>query len=185
MTDRLPRSVRLGRAGALIGGAVVYAALVYGPLEFFWTPLLLGLAYLAAAATGGRRGGLWSTGLVLAAWGIGVLLVTKFKIPGLSSADAYLMAAGAAALAGGLMAHKGFSVDLVGVGATAFLAGLLHAVAHQGNILTKPWFYVTLLAVVGAVNLVLAFAPQPRTGRSPSAADPRGARTAGEAVSSG
>jgi hypothetical protein len=168
MTDSLSRKVRLGRGGALVAGAAVYAALVYGPLEFYWTPFLLGVAYLGAATAGGRRGGLWATGLVLTGWGVGVLLRSEFRVD-LSAGDAYLLGVGAAALVAGLLARSGFSVDLVGVGATAFAAGLLHTFAHQGNALTQPWPYVALLAVVGAVNVALAFVPQSRAARGPSA----------------
>ena len=157
MTEDLTRDVRLRRAAVLLAGAALYAALVYGPLEFFWTPLLVGAVYLAAAAVGGRRGGFWATGLVLAGWGVGVLLISEAKMD-LSSGDAYLLGVGAGVTVAGLLVQRGFSVDLLGVGATVFIAGLLHAVAHQGNFLTKPWTYVALLAVTGAVNLALALA---------------------------
>lgn len=50
-----PSAVRLRQGLALIGGAGVIELLAgIGPLDFFWTPLLVGLAYLAAAALGGR-----------------------------------------------------------------------------------------------------------------------------------
>lgn len=156
--ESLPRKVRIGRGGALLAGAAVYALLIYGPLEFIWTPFVLGLVYLGAAAAGGRRGGLWATGLVLTGWGIGVLLPTKFGVKEVSAADGYLIGVGAAALAGGLLARRGFSVDLIGVGATAFLAGFAHLFAgDQIQALVEPWPYVALLAVTGAVNLALAF----------------------------
>ena len=168
MTQDLSRDIRLRRGGALLAGTAIYAALVYGPLEFFWTPFLLGLVYLVAAAVGGRRGGLWATGLVLAGWGAGVLLVSELGVDW-SAADAYLMGIGAAALVGGLLARRGFAVDLVGVGATALLAGIVHTIAHQDNALTDPWPYVALLALVGAVNVALAFASRPAEAPSPGA----------------
>lgn len=168
--DSLPRKVRISRGGALLVGAVVYAALVYGPLEFVWTPLLLGLAYLGAAAAGGRRGGLWATALVLTGWGIGVMAASKLKVD-VSSADGYLMGVGAAALVGGLIARRGFTVDLIGVGATALAAGVLHTFAgDQIPALVEPWPYVALLGVVGAVNVALALAPASRGARTPSRA---------------
>jgi hypothetical protein len=34
-------------------------------LRFYWTPLILGITYLAAAAAGGRRGSYWATACVL------------------------------------------------------------------------------------------------------------------------
>ena len=176
--DALPRKVRIGRGAALLAGAAVYAILVYGPLEFIWTPFLLGLVYLVAAAVGGRRGGMWATGLVLTGWGIGVLLPTKFGVKEVTAADGYLMGAGAAALVGGLLARKGFAVDLVGIGATAFLAGFVHLFAGDIiGVLTEPWLWATLLALVGAVNLALALAPGSSDEREPKRTGPKLAPT--------
>ena len=170
----LPRKVRIGRGAALLAGAAIYAALVYGPLEFLWTPFLLGVVYLAAAAAGGRRGGLWATGLVLTGWGIGVLMSNKLDM-GVSTADGYLIGVGLAALVGGVLARSGFSVDLVGVGATALIAGMAHTYAGDTiPALAEPWPYVVLLGVVGTVNLALALAPQRDT-----AADARAGRAMG------
>jgi hypothetical protein len=175
--DAVPRDTRLRRGGALLVGAAVYALLVYGPLEFFWTPFLLGLAYLGAAAVGGRRGGLWATGLVLTGWGAGVLLAKLDFGP--SAADAYLIGVGAAALAGGLLARSDFAVNLVGVGATAVAAGLLHMLAGDPiGALVNPWPYVALLGLVGATNLALALAPRGSTARSPTRTASRPGSTA-------
>ncbi len=179
--DSLPRKVRLGRGGALLVGAVVYALLVYGPLEFLWTPFLLGLAYLGAAAAGGRAGGLWATALVLLGWGLGVLAATKVDI-GVSTADGYLIGVGAAALVGGLLARSGFSVDLIGIGATAFIAGVFHTFAGDPvQALVEPWPYVVLLGAVGALNLALALAPRSSPARSSTRTGPRLGSTATEA----
>lgn len=174
------REVRLRRGGVLVAGAAIYAALVYGPLEFLWTPLLIGLAYLGAAAAGGRHGGMWATGLVLTGWGLGVVLTNKVDL-GLSTADGYLIGIGAAAVAAGLLASRGFAVDLVAVGATTVFAGLIHTLAGDPvQALVEPWPYVALLGLVGAVNLVLAFLPQRAVERSAEpAGHPAGAMAAG------
>jgi len=159
--DSLPRKVRIGRGSALLVGALIYAALVYGPLGFVWTPLLLGLAYLGAAAAGGRNGGLWPTGLVLTGWGVGVIIATKLEI-GVTAADGYLIGVGAAALVGGLLARGGFGVNLIGIGGTALIAGVAHTFAgDQIPALVEPWPYVALLAGVGAMNIGFALAPRP------------------------
>ena len=39
---------------------------------FYWTPLGIGLVYLAASIAGGRNGGYWSGALVLCGWGAAV-----------------------------------------------------------------------------------------------------------------
>jgi len=158
-SEAVTRNIRFGRAGALLAGAAVYALLVYGPLQFYWTPLLLGLAYLAAAAAGGRRGGLWATALVLTGWGVGVLLATKLE--SVSSGDGYLMGIGGGIVAAGVLARSGFAIDLLSVGGTVLIAGILHNMAGDPvQALVKPWPYVALLAGVGALNLVLALAPR-------------------------
>jgi len=160
ISETVTRNVRLGRAGALLAGAVVYALLVYGPLQFYWTPLLLGLAYLGAAAAGGRRGGLWATAVVLTGWGVGVLLATKLP-DSVSSGDGYLMGIGGAIVVAGVLARGGFAIDLLSVGGTVLIAGILHnAAGDPVQALVKPWPYVALLAGVGALNLVLALAPR-------------------------
>ena len=177
ISETVTRNVRLGRAGALLAGAVVYALLVYGPLQFYWTPLLLGLAYFGAAAAGGRRGGLWATAVVLTGWGVGVLLTTK--LDSVSSGDAYLMGIGGAIVVAGVLARGGFAIDLLGVGGTVLIAGILHnAAGDPVQALVKPWPYVALLAGVGALNLVLALAPR----TSPTSSSARTPKQSGEAA---
>ncbi len=45
-----------------------------GPLDHVWNPLLVGLAFTAAAASTGRRSPLWGAGLVVAFWGLAQLV---------------------------------------------------------------------------------------------------------------
>lgn len=60
---------------ALLAGAVVMEVLIQQQIvKFYWTPLIVGLAYLAAAIIGARRGTLWAPGIVTTCWGIAVLL---------------------------------------------------------------------------------------------------------------
>jgi len=158
-------AVRLRRAAALLPAAAVYALLVPGTLPFYWTPFLLGVAYLAAAAVGGRAGGMWPTALVLLGWGAAVLSVSALKL-GVGMANAYLIGLGAATLIGGLLARRGVAIDLFSIGGTAVLAGVVHLVAGKVDFLVKPWPYVALLAVVGGVNLVMALAASRAPGRA-------------------
>ena len=45
----------------LLAGAIVFSLVVgSGPDTFYWTPLGIGLVYLASAVSGGRAGGYWS-----------------------------------------------------------------------------------------------------------------------------
>lgn len=65
-------------------------------------------------------------------------------------------------------------MDLIGVGATAFLAGFAHLFAgDQIQALVEPWPYVALLAVTGAVNLALAFTARSSATGVPARTGPR------------
>lgn len=60
------KGIRIRQALLLLAGALALELLVaQGSLRFYWTPLILGIAYLAAAAAGGRRGSYWATACVL------------------------------------------------------------------------------------------------------------------------
>jgi len=69
-TDRRHRS-----AVALLLGALAMELLVQQQVvRFYYTPLIVGLTYLGAAAVAGRKGALWAPGIVTSCWGIAVLL---------------------------------------------------------------------------------------------------------------
>lgn len=60
---------------ALLLGALAMELLVQQQVvRFYYTPLIVGLTYLGAAAAAGRRGALWAPGIVTTCWGIAVLL---------------------------------------------------------------------------------------------------------------
>ncbi len=68
-TDRRHRS-----AVALLLGALAMELLVQEQVvRFYYTPLIVGLTYLGAAAAS-RKGALWAPGIVTSCWGIAVLL---------------------------------------------------------------------------------------------------------------
>lgn len=66
--------IRHRSALVLIGGALLLLLVQFKVVTIYYTPLFIGLTYLAAAATAGRRGALWAPGFVTTCWGIGVLL---------------------------------------------------------------------------------------------------------------
>jgi len=62
-------------AVALLLGALAMEFLVQQQVvHFYYTPLIVGLTYLGAAAVAGRKGALWAPGIVTSCWGIAVLL---------------------------------------------------------------------------------------------------------------
>ena len=82
-TGRFLPQQRQRSAVALLVGAVLLVGLVQGGvLSFFYTPLIVGLSYLSAAAVAGRAGALWAPGLVTSCWGVAALLGLYGVIPG-------------------------------------------------------------------------------------------------------
>lgn len=134
--------------------AVVFAAVVGpDPDRFYLTPLGLGLVYLPAAAVGGRRGAYWATAIVLLAWGAAVVWLREGR-PDLVTAGVYMTAVGVGAVAGMLLARRGFAVDALGLTATMILAGLALAFARQWDTLVEARAYALLVGVVGLVNAI-------------------------------
>jgi hypothetical protein len=157
-TPTVPPRTRLARGVVLLVAAALYALLVDDVLAFTWTPFLLGLAYLGAAVAGGPRGGLWPTATVLLGWGLGVLVVFETDLE-VQRAAAEVTGVGLGVLAAAALAARGFSVDLLGVGATIVLAGTIFLLQGHVDAVTEPWPYAVLLAAVGLANLA-------RSGRS-------------------
>jgi hypothetical protein len=60
---------------ALLVGALLMEVLIQQQhVRFYYTPLIVGLTYLAAAGLAGRKGALWAPGIITICWGIAVLL---------------------------------------------------------------------------------------------------------------
>lgn len=148
-------AVRIAQGLALAGGAVALELLVVrGDAPFYWTPLTIGLAYLVAAALGGRSGGHWATATVLCGWGLAVVWAGAGR-PDLDIAGLYLAGAGAGASAGLLLRRAGFEVDALGAAATVAAAGLVLALAPQVGELEDARTYAVALGLVALVNLLL------------------------------
>lgn len=161
------RSVRLRRAAVLGLGAIV-AGGVLEATEFFYVPLVVGLVYLAAAAAGGRRGGLWSTALPLTGWGLGVVLGVE-NVVDLYDPALFLLGAGLGALACAGLERAGWAVDLLGVSATLVLGGLAFALEREVDLFGQRSTYVALLLLVAGFNLAQALRAPGAQGRAGSA----------------
>ena len=148
-------TVRISQGLALAAGAVVLElVLARGDAPFYWTPLAIGLAYLAAAALGGRDGGHWATASVLCGWGLAVVWAGSGR-PDLDISGLYLAGAGLGATAGLLLGRAGFDVDPLGIAATIAAAGLVLALAPQIGELEEARTYALVLGVVALLNLLL------------------------------
>ncbi len=150
-------ATRLAQAAALLAGAAVLV-LVVAPdgARFYWTPLTIGLAYLAAAAAGGRHGGHWATACALTGWGAAVFLAGAAK-PDLDVSGLYLAGAGLGVVAGLMLERAGFGVNPLGIALTIAAGGLVLAFTTQGKgVLDDARTYAVALAVVAVVNVALA-----------------------------
>ncbi len=151
-----PRRLRLQQGAILLAGAVVILVFIGGSHSgFYWTPLTLGLVYLAGALAGGRHGSYWATAVVLVGWGAAVASVHEFT-PDLDTAGVYLAGAGLGTMAGGLLSRRGFDVEPLGMAATITVGGVLLSIEPRfSSVLGDARYYALFLAVVGVINLGL------------------------------
>jgi hypothetical protein len=148
---------------------VVAVAIGDSPSGFYYTPLALGLTYLAGALAGGTQGSYWATAVTLVGWGAAVVLVRQAH-PNLDGSGLYLAGAGIGASAAILLARRGFAVDPLGVTATVAVGGaLLTFEPRWHTVLGDARYYAIFLAVVGVANLALGVlgdrAVSPASGR--------------------
>jgi len=143
----------------LVGAIVIVLVIGASPTGFYWTPLSVGLVYLAGALSGGPKGSYWATAVVLVGWGAAVVVVRQLN-PDLDTSGLYLAGAGLGATAGMLLARRGFTVDPLGMTITIAIGGAVLAAEQRYNsVLGDARFYALLVGAVGLVNLMLgAFA---------------------------
>ncbi len=153
-----PRDVRIRQGIALLGGAsLLQLAVASGPLSFFWTPCFVGIAYLAAALAGGRRGGYWPTAVVFLTFGLTVGVLSEQRGLDVRVPAAYIASVGLAAMLSALLQRRGFVIDLLGVGGAIFLAGLFYALdRYWVEVLGRADTYAALIALVGLWSLIAA-----------------------------
>ncbi len=158
------KGIRIRQALLLLAGALALELLVaQGVLQFYWTPLVLGIAYLAAASAGGRGGSYWATACVLVGWGLAVVYLGAVKPTDVDPAGAYLVGAGLGAVAGVLLARQRFDVSPLGLGATVAAAGLILAISPRApDLLYDASTFALAVGFVGLVNLALAVIPDRR-----------------------
>ncbi len=122
-------------------------------IDFYWTPLILGLTYLVAAIIDGPRGGYWATALGLTGWGLAVVFMGRVRPEDIDLAGAYLAGVGLAGVAAALLRHRGFHVSDTGLGLTIAAAGIILALTPRVEALEDATNYALALAVVGILNV--------------------------------
>jgi hypothetical protein len=150
------RAVRVNRAILLLAGAAFLLVMVAPDDDrFYWTPLVLGLSFLAAAAAGPRSSGPWAPGCVLIGWGAAVIFV-RLAEPDLDTSGVYLAGAGAGVLAGIELARRGFAVDHTILAVTLVLAGALLALSTQLDVFADARTYAAFLGALGVAQFIQA-----------------------------
>ena len=156
MTGGRSPTLRLRQGFALLAGAIIFSLIVgSGPDTFYWTPLGIGLVYLAAASSGGREGGYWSGALVLVGWGAAVAYARQAR-PDLDIAGLYLAGAGLGASAAIAARRLGIKADPLGATLTVVAAGTILALSGELPELTDARTYAVFVGAVGLVNIVRA-----------------------------
>jgi len=152
----LPALQRARQGAVLVAGGLALEGLVgRGELAFWWTPLLIGLAYLAAAVSGGRGGSYWATAAVLVGWG-GVVVWLNESQPDVFAPAAHAFGMGLGVLLAAAAARAGRRVDLLGVGLTAAVAGLVFMLERDVDSFGDATTFAVIMVAVGAFNLALA-----------------------------
>lgn len=149
-------TLRMRQGFVLLVGAIAFALIVgAGPDTFFWTPLGIGLVYLAASIAGGRDGGYWAGALVLVGWGAAVAYAREAR-PDLDIAGLYLAGAGLGATLAVLAQRAGVRADPLGATATVAIAGVILAFSGEWSELLEARTYALFVGGVGLVNVVWA-----------------------------
>lgn len=143
------------RGIVLLVGAAALAVLMQpiGPLDYYWNPLLVGLAFLAAAAVTGPRSPLWGAGLVVTAWGVSKAIENNVEVSW--NGGMTTLAIGLGGLIAAYLASRGWAVSPASVAWPVVFIGLgqfIHSnTLGEGTI---TWYTCGLAAVYGIAELV-------------------------------
>lgn len=154
----------------LLGAAAMLGLVQTSQIRFYYTPLIIGLTYLIAAAVAGRRGALWAPGIITSLWGVAVLLGVHRVTSG-SKGTYEIAGAIGIVLALVLRYAVGLAAGFVGM-AVAYAIILVHDNAHLPSWIFKGATFAVLLGVWGLWELRPG--PRPladvdRTGSRPDA----------------
>lgn len=154
MTSGRTADLRVRQGAVLLVGSIVFVLVVgEGPDTFYWSPLGIGLVYLAASAVGGREGGYWAGALVLVGWGAAVVYAREAQ-PDVDIAGLYLAGAGLGATAAVAVQRLGVRADPLGATATVAISGAILALSGEWDALLEARSYGLFVGAVGLVNLV-------------------------------
>lgn len=131
------------------------------PLEFWWTPGIIGAVYCAAAVSGGRwEGSYWSTGPVLLGSGALVIWLNEAH-PDVAAASAHAFGMGIGVTLAALAGRAGARVDFLSAGLTAVAAGLVFMLTGRVHAFDDATTFAVLLGIIAIANLGFAARPAP------------------------
>jgi hypothetical protein len=142
----------------LLAGAVAIVLLIQpiGFLDYYVNPLLVGLAFLAAAAATGPRSPLWGAGLVVTAWGVAKVIQNNVEVSWAGGMT--LVAIGLGGLIAAYLATRGWSVSPASIAWPVVFIGL--GQSFHGNTIDAgasgaiTFFIAGLAAVYGVAELI-------------------------------
>ena len=142
------------RGLALLAGGVALLLLVrpVGPLAYPWIPLLVGLAFVAAAALTGPRSPLWGPGLVVSAYGTAEVVDLYTDVPG--SGAWTLVAIGLGGLLAAALGSRGWAMSAASVAAPVVFLGVGQWIAGQGPAGAITWVSAGVTVLYGVAELV-------------------------------
>jgi hypothetical protein len=154
-SGRGPGARRRLSAGVLFVGALLASFVVVpgGSAKLYWIPIIVGMAYLLAAAVVGRQSPLWPAGVVVSSWGVAVLLVLR----GTWSTDfsgTAVTAIGVGLLLAALLPRVGVAVSLTSLAVPVLLLGSFELLqAESLDLFSKGWLFGVALALRGLYDL--------------------------------
>ena len=144
------------RGVVLIAGGVAVALLVrpVGPLAQTWIPLLVGLAFVAAAGLTGPRSPLWGPGLVVSAYGTAEVVNAATDVPG--SGAWTLVAIGLGGLLAAYLGSRGWAMSAASVASPVVFIGVGQWIAGNAPDGTITWFSAAVTVLYGVAELVVS-----------------------------
>ena len=152
--DRTSPGAARRRGLALLVGGILLLLLVrpVGPLPLSWIPLLVGLAFVAAAASTGPRSPLWGPGLVVSAYGTAEVVNLYTDVPG---AGAWTIVA--IGLGGLLAAHlgaRGWAMSPASIASQVVFIGIGQWIAGNAPDGTITWSSAGVTVLYGVAELI-------------------------------
>lgn len=154
-----PASARRARGAVLVAGGVLSLLLVEGGVVArYWLVLLVGLVYLAAAAAGRSRDGLWAPGLLVTPVGltVGLWIDAGRSFDTFQLAALLLLSLGAGTVLAGLLDQRpGFAISPLSLSVPPLLLGGAFLVDQQQVpvLAGQTWPYALLLVLWGLYEL--------------------------------